>query len=30
MRAAVSFRPDVDFAAICEENLDGVFGYSST
>ena len=27
MRAAVRSRPDLDFAAICEENLDGVFGY---
>src|SRR5690242_8132353 len=27
MRVTVSRRPDVDFAAICEENLDGVFGY---
>ena len=27
MRAAVSRRPDVDFAAICEENLDPVFAY---
>ncbi|HEX3455203.1 MAG TPA: RNA polymerase sigma factor [Gaiellaceae bacterium] len=23
----MSRRPDVDFAAVCEENLDGVFGY---
>jgi RNA polymerase sigma-70 factor (ECF subfamily) len=27
MRAMLSRRPDVDFAAVCEENLDGVFGY---
>lgn len=27
MRAVVSRKPGVDFAAICEENLDGVFGY---
>jgi RNA polymerase sigma-70 factor, ECF subfamily len=27
VRAAVRQRPDLDFAAICEENLDGVFGY---
>ena len=27
MRAAVKGRADLDFAAICEENLDGVFGY---
>ena len=27
MRVNVSRRPDVDFAAVCEENLDGVFGY---
>ncbi len=27
MRVTVSRRPDVDFAAVCEENLDGVFGY---
>jgi len=27
MRTTVSRRPDVDFAAVCEENLDGVFGY---
>ncbi len=27
MRATLSRRPDVDFAAVCEENLDGVFGY---
>jgi len=27
VRAAVKGRADLDFAAICEENLDGVFGY---
>ena len=27
MRTTVSRRPEVDFAAVCEENLDGVFGY---
>jgi len=27
MRTTLSRRPDVDFAAVCEENLDGVFGY---
>jgi len=27
MRAALSRRPQVDFAAVCEENLDGVLGY---
>jgi RNA polymerase sigma-70 factor (ECF subfamily) len=27
MRATLSRRPDVDFAAVCEENLDGVFSY---
>ena len=27
MRAAVSRRADVDFAAVCEEHLDGVFAY---
>ena len=27
MRATLSRRPEVDFAAVCEENLDGVFGY---
>jgi RNA polymerase sigma-70 factor, ECF subfamily len=27
VRTAVSSRTDVDFAAVCEENLDGVFGY---
>ena len=27
MSATLSRRPDVDFAAVCEENLDGVFGY---
>jgi RNA polymerase sigma-70 factor (ECF subfamily) len=27
MRVTVSRRPDVDFAAVCEENLDRVFGY---
>jgi RNA polymerase sigma-70 factor (ECF subfamily) len=27
MRVTVSRRPDVDFGAVCEENLDGVFGY---
>jgi len=27
VRAAVKGRTDLDFAAICEENLDGVFGY---
>ncbi len=27
MRTAVSHRADVDFATVCEENLDGVFAY---
>ena len=27
MRAVVKGRADLDFAAICEENLNGVFGY---
>jgi RNA polymerase sigma-70 factor (ECF subfamily) len=27
VRATLSRRADVDFAAVCEENLDGVFGY---
>ncbi len=27
MRTAVSRRADVDFEAVCEENLDGVFSY---
>ena len=27
MRATLSRRADLDFAAVCEENLDGVFGY---